>query len=111
MKRLAKHGWIDIAIRKNKGLLILICESREQAKYFFSFLSMWLWDFRMKNEKDRFELKLRVHRQGFQIISLTPDHPSFLLTKNFLGTINRFTTGCLLPNGQLGYLKESTPLY
>ena len=41
---------------------------------------------------------------------MSPGHPSYAFTKNFKGSITRFTTGALLSDGQLSYLKESTLL-
>ena len=111
IKKLAKYGWNDLAIRKEKQLLILVCDSPDHAKQLFKFLNSRQYRFDYKSETDSFEIKLSIYNYGYCQISITPDHQSFALRNDVLnGNICQLTTGAWLANKQLGYLKDTCPL-
>ena len=110
MKRLAKFGLVDIAIRKEKALLILICETPEQAELLFKVLR-YSSSYRFIYSKDEQTLlKFAFPRYGVHSFSISPANPRFPFRNHFKNKILKFTTGVLLPNHNLVYLKETMPI-
>ena len=109
MKRLAKFGLVDIAIRKEKALLILICETPEQAELLFKSLSFSSYRFIYPKDEQTL-LKFAFPRYGVHSFSISPENPGFPFRNHFKNKILKFTTGVLLPNRNLVYLKETMPI-
>ena len=109
MKRLAKFGLVDIAIRKEKALLILICETPEQAELLFKSLEFTAYRF-VYPKDEQLLLKFAVPRKGAHSFSISAENPRFPFRNHYKNKILNFTIGVLLHNRDLGYLKETMPI-
>jgi len=109
MKRLAKFGLVDIAIRKEKALLILICKTPEQAELLFKVLRFSSYRF-IYSKDEQTLLKFAFPRYGVHSFSISPENPRFPFRNHFKNKILKFTTGVFLHNRDLGYLKETMPI-
>lgn len=106
MKRLEAFCWTDIALLKDKKLLVLICDTPEHAKQLLGRAHIRGYKFRYKSEADHFQITLFIHGLGNISIAIGPEHPAFPLAKTFETDFVNFTTGVQFPGTQLAYLKE-----
>lgn len=75
MKRMAKFGLVDIAFRKEKALLILICETPKQAELLLKVLR-YNSSYRFFYSKDEQTLiKFALPGYGAHSFSVSPENP------------------------------------
>ncbi|MEJ7692332.1 hypothetical protein [Daejeonella sp.] len=109
MKRLARHRWVDVEFRSEKQLMILICEGPYYAKEFLEFLRYQPYHFGNRPSKGgSFELSVAAMTYGDVAVNIDRSHRSFKHLKDFdSGKITQVTTGYIMANNRLAYMKET----